>query len=88
MMLFILFRLSSPLFLGYLIAYFTSNPYESSTQDAYLFAGGLILGQFITLFLFHPFMLYIFQTAMKLRIACCSLIYDKVQITPGNFQIT
>lgn len=62
-----------------MIAFFGSNPYESTRQDAFLFAGGLVFAQFVTVLVYHPLMLYAFETAMKLRVACCSLIYDKVR---------
>jgi ATP-binding cassette subfamily C (CFTR/MRP) protein 4 len=70
--------------LGLLIGYFTSNPHNFSTDDAYLIATGIVLTLILPLLFFHPFMLFLFDEAMKLRIACCSLIYTKVMIIGIN----
>lgn len=64
--------------MGYLIAYFMDNPYNHAEQDAYLFATGLALSLIMTVLVFHPAQLYYFQSSLKLRVASCSLIYDKV----------
>lgn len=72
------FRLVSPLLMGYLIAYFMDNPYNHTEQDAYLLATGLALSLIITVLVFHPAQLYYVECSVKMRVACCSLIYAKV----------
>lgn len=71
-------RLISPLFMGYLIAFFMGNPYNHSEQEAYLYATGLAVSLIIIVLVFHPAQFYYFQSSLKLRVACCSLIYNKV----------
>lgn len=73
-------RLVSPLLMGLLISYFMDNPYNHTEQDAYLFATGLALTLIMIVLVFHPAQLYYFQSALKLRVACCSLIYSKVNV--------
>ena len=75
---FLRFRLANPMLLGLLIGFFTSNPHNFSNNDAYLIATGIVLTLGLPLLFFHPFMLFLFEEGMKLRIACCSLIYSKV----------
>ena len=72
------FRLANPLLLGLLIGFFTDNPNQFSERDAYLIATGIALTIILPTLFFHPFMLFLFEEAMKLRISCCSLIYSKV----------
>jgi ATP-binding cassette subfamily C (CFTR/MRP) protein 4 len=85
-------RLTNPLLLGLLIGFFTHNPHNFSTNDAYLIATGIVLTLILPLLFFHPFMLFLFDEAMKLRIACCSLIYTKVMVglieTHHNLRLT
>lgn len=64
--------------MGYLIAYFMDNPYNHTEQDAYLFATGLALSLIIIVLVFHPAQLFYFQSSLKLRVASCCLIYNKV----------
>jgi ATP-binding cassette subfamily C (CFTR/MRP) protein 4 len=64
--------------MGYLIAYFMTNPYEHTEEQAYLFAIGIAVLQIVLVLAFHPVQLYFFQSALKLRVASCSLIYKKV----------
>lgn len=64
-----------PLFLGGLLRYYSGE--DSSSTDAYLFAGGIILCSAINIFVIHPYMMAILHMGMKMRVACCSLIYRK-----------
>jgi ATP-binding cassette, subfamily C (CFTR/MRP), member 4 len=68
----------SPLLLGYLISYFTTNSLDIDEQQAYLIATGLSLSLIITVLVFHPAQLYYAQSSLKMKIACCSLICKKV----------
>lgn len=46
-------------------------------QEAYLYAVGVIMCSAINIFVVHPYMMAILHMGMKMRIACCSLIYRK-----------
>lgn len=78
-------RLANPLLVGLLIGYFIDNPHNFSHNDAYLIATGICLTLLMPVLFFHPFMLFLFKQGMKLRIACCSLIYTKVIISKLHF---
>ncbi|XP_071455792.1 probable multidrug resistance-associated protein lethal(2)03659 [Hetaerina americana] len=69
-------RIGQPIFLGQLIAYFEKNTNES-LQTAYFNAAGVILFFALSTFINHPFVMATFHLGMKIRIACCSLIYRK-----------
>lgn len=64
-----------PIFLGKLLRYYTDT--KMTKEDAYLYAGGVILCSGVLIFITHPYMLGILHMGMKLRIACCTLIYRK-----------
>ncbi|KAF2887001.1 hypothetical protein ILUMI_19172, partial [Ignelater luminosus] len=73
-------KLTQPICLAQLIAYFAPNP-ENPTQitetEAYLYAMGVVLCSLAHVTIQHPYMLVVQHIGMKLRIACCSLIYRK-----------
>ncbi|XP_046823149.1 probable multidrug resistance-associated protein lethal(2)03659 isoform X2 [Vespa crabro] len=71
----IVLRVLQPLFLGYLLRYY--NTTEVSKNEAYLYALGIILCSAINIFVVHPYMMAILHMGMKMRVACCSLIYRK-----------
>ncbi|KAH0544123.1 probable multidrug resistance-associated protein lethal(2)03659 [Cotesia glomerata] len=68
-------RTVQPIALAYLIRYFTKS--EMSKSEAFLYAGGVIFCSASYIFIVHPYMLAVFHIGMKIRIACCSLIYRK-----------
>lgn len=63
--------------LGQLIAYYTPNQTEITQRDAYLYAGAVVICSLINVFVTHPYMMGVLHMGMKLRVACCSLIYRK-----------
>lgn len=74
----IFLRASQPLFLGRLIQFFGgSHTHKVSLEEAYIFAGGIVLCSALNIFVIHPYMMAIFHMGMKIRVACCSLIYRK-----------
>lgn len=64
--------------LGLMIAYFTGNPYKHTKHDAFLIATGIILTQLVQVLLYFPYKFFIYIESIKLKISCCSLIYEKI----------
>lgn len=71
-----LMRCAQPLLLGELLTYFADE--EKSKNSAYLYASGIVLCSLIPVLTFHPYIYYIFEIGMKIRIGCSRLVYDKV----------
>lgn len=69
-------RCVQPLFLGALLSYFVDP--EITKFDAYMYATGIVMGSLIPVLTFHPFMYYIMEHGMKIRIGSSRLVYDKV----------
>lgn len=53
------------------------NTQEVDEFHAYLYALGIILCSAVNVFIIHPYMMGILHMGMKIRVACCSLIYRK-----------
>ncbi|XP_043284651.1 probable multidrug resistance-associated protein lethal(2)03659 [Venturia canescens] len=70
-----LLRISQPLFLGRLLQFYSGA--NTSVSEAYLYAGGIILCSAISVFFRNPYMMAVMHMGMKMRVACCSLIYRK-----------
>ncbi|XP_014467782.1 PREDICTED: probable multidrug resistance-associated protein lethal(2)03659 isoform X2 [Dinoponera quadriceps] len=68
-------RVLQPLCLGRLLRYF--NTKEMDSTEAYWYAAGVILCSAVNVFVIHPYMMAILHMGMKIRVACCSLIYRK-----------
>lgn len=70
-------RVLQPICLGRLLSYFSSSGSAITETEAYLYATGVILCSGILIFVIHPYMMAILHMGMKMRVACCSLIYRK-----------
>lgn len=70
-------RLLQPIALGQLIAYYIPNQNTISEKEAYLYAGAVVLCSLLNVFVTHPYMMGALHLGMKLRVACCSLVYRK-----------
>lgn len=71
--------MSQPIFIAGLLEYF--NPDKSNTKDlnhAYYYASGLLLNMLANILLFHYSQMEMGRLGMKIRVACCSVIYKKV----------
>lgn len=66
-----------PLSVGGLVNYFQSEDSQTTKQDAYLYAGLIILCLLIDGIVNHPVMMAMMHFTMKLRVSCCALIYRK-----------
>nr|XP_023027004.1 probable multidrug resistance-associated protein lethal(2)03659 [Leptinotarsa decemlineata] len=70
-------RLSQPLLISKLLTLYDENQVAENQKYLYIYSGLIVLSLFITVFLTHAFFHHIMQVGMKLRIACCSLVYRK-----------
>lgn len=66
-----------PLLLQRLLSFFTPNS-EVTVSEAYGYAAGVILCTALSVMIMNPCWMGIIHIGMKLRVACCSLIYRKV----------
>ncbi|XP_011301163.1 probable multidrug resistance-associated protein lethal(2)03659 [Fopius arisanus] len=71
----IVLRVLQPLALGRLLRYYSTD--NVTKTEAYLYASGVILCSAVNIFVVHPYMMAILHMGMKMRVACCSLIYRK-----------
>ncbi|XP_066143763.1 probable multidrug resistance-associated protein lethal(2)03659 isoform X2 [Euwallacea fornicatus] len=70
-------RMAQPLLLGQLIQFYMPNHLNISLEQAYWYAGGVVLCSLSNVLISHPYMMGVCHLGMKMRIACCSLIYRK-----------
>lgn len=68
------------MYLWRLLYYWTPNQCAIQKSEAYLYAGGIIFCSGVTVMVLHPYMMAVMHVGMKIRIACCSLIYRKVSV--------
>ncbi|XP_051160133.1 probable multidrug resistance-associated protein lethal(2)03659 [Leptopilina boulardi] len=72
----IVLRVMQPLFLFRFLRYYRTDN-TISYSEAYLYAFGIIMCSAINIFVVHPYMMAILHMGMKMRVACCTLIYRK-----------
>ncbi|XP_031342126.1 probable multidrug resistance-associated protein lethal(2)03659 [Photinus pyralis] len=72
----VVLKIIQSLSLARLIAFFTHTGNESVTSS-YMHAGIIVVCSYLNVLLGHNYMLLLHVFGMKLRIACCSLIYRK-----------
>ncbi|CAH0722626.1 unnamed protein product, partial [Brenthis ino] len=70
-------RIAQPVFLGWLVEYYSPGQHTVERKDAYIYAAAVVLCSAINVFVVHPYMMAILHMGMKFRVACCSLIYRK-----------
>ncbi|KAJ2943306.1 hypothetical protein O0L34_g12113 [Tuta absoluta] len=71
-------RLAIPMCLEGLINYFSPTHSGISKEAAYLYAAGVVGLMAISAAMIHPMLLWLLNMSMKIRVACCSLIYRKL----------
>lgn len=71
-------RCAQPFFLGALINYFVGG--NTSKTEAYFYAAGIALCSLVPVITFNPFILYILEVGMKIRLGSSALIYQKVSL--------
>ncbi|XP_050313562.1 probable multidrug resistance-associated protein lethal(2)03659 [Anthonomus grandis grandis] len=69
--------IAQPIFLGQLLQFYMPNESEIGPEEALWYAGGVVLCSFGNIVISHPYMMGVIHLGMKLRVACCSLIYRK-----------
>ncbi|CAH1987634.1 unnamed protein product [Acanthoscelides obtectus] len=70
-------RIAQPIVLGQLISFYTPGQQEITQEEAYYYAAGVVLCSLMNILIAHPYMMGMLHLGMKLRVACCSLIYRK-----------
>ncbi|KAG6454571.1 hypothetical protein O3G_MSEX008773 [Manduca sexta] len=71
-------KLAIPMCLEGLINYFSPAHGGVPVTHAYLYALGVVGFMVMSASIMHPMLLWLLDTAMKIRVACCSLIYRKL----------
>lgn len=66
-----------PMAIGNLVSYFNTGQTELSKNDAYFYAGLVVIVMLFDHFITHTAIMGATHNAMKLRVSCCSLIYRK-----------
>nr|XP_023014259.1 probable multidrug resistance-associated protein lethal(2)03659 isoform X1 [Leptinotarsa decemlineata]XP_023014260.1 probable multidrug resistance-associated protein lethal(2)03659 isoform X1 [Leptinotarsa decemlineata]XP_023014262.1 probable multidrug resistance-associated protein lethal(2)03659 isoform X1 [Leptinotarsa decemlineata] len=70
-------KLSQPIFVGKLMTFYEPNQKTVSPNEAYLYASLIVFTSLMYVLICHTFYLDVQHLGMKMRIACCSLIYRK-----------
>ncbi|KAK9869833.1 hypothetical protein WA026_003562 [Henosepilachna vigintioctopunctata] len=70
-------RILQPIMIGKLIDFYSPSNTEITKDDAFIYAAGVVFCSLITVLVVHPYMLGVCHLGMKLRVACCSLIFRK-----------
>ncbi|XP_074027104.1 probable multidrug resistance-associated protein lethal(2)03659 isoform X2 [Leptinotarsa decemlineata] len=77
-------RYRSPMYFVRVFKFFSPNQGPIQKSEAYFFATGIMLCSCIVVMVMHPYLLAVQHVGMKIRVACCSLIYRKalrIQLT-------
>ncbi|XP_053689234.1 probable multidrug resistance-associated protein lethal(2)03659 [Sabethes cyaneus] len=69
------FKVTQPIFLGALVAYYSQQ--NGNVNDAYLYAAAVVMCSAISVLFMHSYMLSQLHLGMKLRVAACSMVYRK-----------
>lgn len=71
-------RIIQPFMLGGMLDYFKPGSSSTSLEDALWYAGAIASLNFVSTLLMNQYILGVFHGGMKIRAACCALIYRKV----------
>ncbi|XP_026820606.1 multidrug resistance-associated protein 4-like isoform X2 [Rhopalosiphum maidis] len=73
-----IFKMFQPMLIGRLVSYFnTETQNETDLEHAYIYAACLTINMLFIIVFFHSTQLEIVHYGMKMRIACCSVIFRK-----------
>ncbi|XP_057661013.1 probable multidrug resistance-associated protein lethal(2)03659 isoform X1 [Diorhabda carinulata] len=70
-------KLSQPMLIKKLIEFYTPNQTSTTLLEAYIYSVFIVITSFLLVVINHWFQLSLQHLGMKIRIACCSLIYRK-----------
>lgn len=71
-------RLIEPLCLGGFVGYFSpADGFNTTLNDAYWYAAGIVFCNAFTVIMYHPFVFYMTKFSCKIRLGCSGLIYQK-----------
>ncbi|KAK4879950.1 hypothetical protein RN001_008096 [Aquatica leii] len=70
-------RMAQPLALYQLMKYYSEDKNLVSKNEALIYSGVIVGSNFLNVVFIHNYLLCLQQLGMKLRVACCSLIYRK-----------
>uniref|UniRef100_A0A2S2QMV4 Putative multidrug resistance-associated protein lethal n=1 Tax=Sipha flava TaxID=143950 RepID=A0A2S2QMV4_9HEMI len=74
----ILLKTPQPLFIGGLLVYFSNDgPNKVDVGYAYFCASGLLIIMLLSMVIYHSNQIETVHFGMKIRVACCSIIYRK-----------
>lgn len=73
----LIFRLSQPIMLGKLLDYFRPNS-DVSKEEALWYAGAVVGLNACSALFINQYIMNAFHYGMKVRAACCALVYRKV----------
>jgi ATP-binding cassette subfamily C (CFTR/MRP) protein 4 len=65
------------MFIMRLFEYWNQKQSPIQVEEAYLFASGVLFCSLVNVMVLHPCMMAVMHVGMKVRVACCSLIYRK-----------
>lgn len=71
------YRIAKPFLLGRLLRYFSTNREEWDVQ-VYYYTAGFCLLPFLDCFIINLSLQTLMHVGMKVRVACCTLIYRKI----------
>ncbi|KAF5286346.1 hypothetical protein FQR65_LT12640 [Abscondita terminalis] len=75
--------------LGELVSFYMNLTEESNKNDAYIYAAKIILCALCVVVFLHPTSMGCYHLGIKIRIACCSLIYRKaIKLNNTAFEAT
>jgi len=74
----VILKTSQPLFIGGILSYFNPDgSNKANLEYAFICAFGFMFSMLTSIILYHSAQIEILHSAMKVRVACCSIIYRK-----------
>ncbi|XP_014214767.1 probable multidrug resistance-associated protein lethal(2)03659 [Copidosoma floridanum] len=73
----LIIRIAQPIILAYLLRYF-SGQHDMEKSEAFIWGSGIVIELLLECLTYHPIMYAMMHIGMKIRVACCSLIYRKL----------
>ncbi|RZB40188.1 ABC tran and/or MMR HSR1 domain containing protein, partial [Asbolus verrucosus] len=73
----LIIKMAHPLLIGRLMAYYDPKQTEVTKEMAYLYACGIIGISLLNVLIMHSYFFALQHLGMRVRVACCSLIYRK-----------